>query len=219
MRLTLQLRSIKNSYVPFNYQPQLTGKIHKWLGENDWHDSISLYSFSWLKRGEKAGKRLSFERGADLEISAHDPQFLKYLVKGIQSDPLLGFGLIVTDVTIQEPPAFSNKELLHVSSPVLVKRTTEDKEVHYTYDDDVCTALLTGTMQRKLRMAGLPDENVKVSFQNDFPGAKTKLIYYNNIGNKVNICPVVIEGTPEQIAFAWNVGVGNSTGIGFGALK
>ena len=28
-----------------------------------------------------------------------------------------------------------------------------------------------------------------------------------------------LKGSPEQIAFAWDVGVGNSTGIGFGALK
>jgi CRISPR/Cas system endoribonuclease Cas6 (RAMP superfamily) len=30
---------------------------------------------------------------------------------------------------------------------------------------------------------------------------------------------VIIKGTPEQLAFAWNVGLGNSTGIGFGALN
>jgi CRISPR-associated endoribonuclease Cas6 len=71
----------------------------------------------------------------------------------------------------------------------------------------------------KLRKAGLSDEDANISFQKDYPGAKTKIIHYNNIGNRVNVCPVVIEGSPEQIAFAWNVGVGNSTGIGFGALK
>ncbi|MGN9307593.1 CRISPR-associated endoribonuclease Cas6 [Enterococcus faecium] len=58
-----------------------------------------------------------------------------------------------------------------------------------------------------------------MSFDRTYYAAKTKLVYYKNIGNKTSICPVIIEGTPEQIAFAWNVGVGNSTGIGFGALK
>ena len=41
----------------------------------------------------------------------------------------------------------------------------------------------------------------------------------NGIKNKASICPVIVKGTSEQIAFAWNVGVGNSTGIGFGALN
>ena len=29
---------------------------------------------------------------------------------------------------------------------------------------------------------------------------------------------VTIAGTPEAVAFAWNVGVGNGTGSGFGSL-
>jgi len=29
---------------------------------------------------------------------------------------------------------------------------------------------------------------------------------------------VIVEGDPRAVQFAWEVGVGNSTGIGFGAL-
>jgi CRISPR/Cas system endoribonuclease Cas6 (RAMP superfamily) len=29
---------------------------------------------------------------------------------------------------------------------------------------------------------------------------------------------VIIEGKPETKLFAWDVGIGNSTGIGFGAI-
>lgn len=218
MRLYLKLKSEKK-FVPFNYQPALTGAIHKWVGENDWHDATSLYTFSWLQGGRKVGKGLVFEQEANLEISAYNPDFIKSLIKGIQSNPSLNFGLTVTAITIRETPIFSNKEMFHVSSPVLVKRTVGDKDVHYTFDDDVCSLLLTETLKKKLRIAGLQDEQVKVNFQSDYPGAKTKLIYYNNIGNRVSICPVIVEGLSEQIAFAWNVGIGNSTGIGFGALK
>jgi CRISPR/Cas system endoribonuclease Cas6 (RAMP superfamily) len=35
----------------------------------------------------------------------------------------------------------------------------------------------------------------------------------------VNWCPIIIKGKPETKLFAWNVGLGNSTGIGFGAIK
>lgn len=38
--------------IPFNYQPILTGAIHKWIGKNEIHDELSLYSFSWLNGGE-----------------------------------------------------------------------------------------------------------------------------------------------------------------------
>ncbi len=218
MRLHLKLSQNKQ-LVPFNYQPQLAGALHKWLGKNDWHGSTALYSFSWLQRGEPTGKGLSFPRGSGMEISAFEIGFLKRLIKGIQQDPYLSFGLKVTDITIHEAPVFSNKETLFVASPVLVKRTVAEKDIHYPYNDPACEALLTETLQRKLQIAGVSPEGVKVSFLDNYPGAQTKIIYYNKIGNRVNICPVVIEGTNEQIAFAWKVGVGNSTGIGFGALK
>lgn len=219
MRLYLKLESSGNTPVSFNYQPKLTGAIHKWLGKNKLHDAISLYSFSWLNGGRKVGDNLFFKNGANLEISAHDTGFIKDIIRGIQKDPCIAFGLTVTDITIGEAPSFSEREIMYVSSPVLVKRTVEGKEVHYSYDNDLCTSLLTETFRLKLRKAGLPDEQANVSFLKDYPGARTRIIYYNNIGNRVNVCPVVVEGSPEQIAFAWNVGVGNSTGIGFGALK
>jgi len=218
MRLHLKL-SRNKQLVPFNYQPQLAGAIHKWLGQNEWHGSTALYSFSWLQRGELTGKGLSFPSGAGWEISAFEALFLKKLIKGIQKDPHLAFGLRVTDITIQEAPVFSNKETLFVTSPILVKRTMENKDIHYSYKDPVCGVLLTETLQRKLQIAGIEAKGIKVSFLDNYPAAQTKIIYYNKIGNRVNICPVVIEGTPEQIAFTWKVGVGNSTGIGFGALK
>ena len=42
---------------------------------------------------------------------------------------------------------------------------------------------------------------------------------YNGVENKASWCPVIVEGKPETKAFAWNVGLGNSTGIGLGAIK
>lgn len=205
--------------VPFNYQPQITGAIHKWLGPNAIHDSTSLYSFSWLQGGHRKLNHLVFENGASFEFSAYNDDVVKSIIKGIQSDPAISFGLSVAEIILVETPVFNMKERLYVTSPVLVKRKIENREVHYTYEEPDSNKLLTETLKTKLRKAGLEDNNVEVGFATDYPGAKTKLIYYNKIGNKVNLCPVVIEGSPEQIAFAWNVGVGNSTGIGFGALK
>ena len=48
--------------------------------------------------------------------------------------------------------------------------------------------------------------------------AKTKLFRYKQVQCKGSICPVLVSGSTEQIQFAWEVGVGHSTGIGCGAL-
>ena len=160
-----------------------------------------------------------FENGAHFEFSSYDTSIVKALIHGIQTDPTINFGLEVSELILQEPPAFSTKEMFYVSSPVLVKRRVEEKEIHYTYSNPESDALLTETLKTKLRKAGIPDDNVYVSFIRNYPSAKIKIIYYNKIGNRVSLCPVEISGSTEQIAFAWNVGIGNSTGIGFGALK
>ena len=218
MRVHLKLKSDLQT-IPFNYQPQLAGAFHKWIGQNNLHDATSLYSFSWLQGGEKNRDGLVFKQGASLHFSAYDDQIIKKLIEGIQQDPTINFGLTVSEVIIQQTPEFGSKEVFFLASPVLIKRTEREREIHFTYDQLDSDMLLTETLKTKLRKAGLDDDNTTVAFDRTYPKAKTKLVYYKNIGNKANICPIIIEGTPEQIAFAWNVGVGNSTGIGFGALK
>ena len=218
MRITINIRS-ENKNVPFNYQPSITGAIHKWLGKNEIHDKTSMYSFSWLKGGRKNGNSLLFENETSFEFSAHDNDLIKSIMKGIQSDPRINYGLEVSEIVIQAMPSFSKKETFFVSSPVLVKRKVNEKEIHFTYDNVESDRLLTETLKTKLMRAGLNTDNVQVGFDRNYSGAKTKLVYYKQIGNKTNICPIIIHGTPEQIVFAWNVGVGNSTGIGFGSLK
>ncbi len=218
MRIFIKIKS-ENKLVPFNYHPALVGAIHKWIGKNEVHDKTSMYSFSWLKGGQKKGDGLIFENETSFEFSAHDIQLIKSVINGIQIDPTINYGLEVAEIVILETPKFSNKETFFVASPVLVKRREQQREIHFTYDQLEADKLLTETMKTKLKRAGLDNCNMQLAFDRSYYGAKTKLVYYKNIGNKTNICPVIMEGTPEQIAFAWNVGVGNSTGIGFGSLK
>ena len=72
-------------------------------------------------------------------------------------------------------------------------------------------------MKKKLKIANLEYE-VKISFDRNYLNRKTKLVRINGIENKANFCPVIVEGNPEAVAFAWNVGIGHSTGSGFGAI-
>lgn len=220
MRLYLKLTRNKE-IIPFNYQPFLTGCIHKWIGENnDAHDGMSLYSFSWFQKAEaKNNKGINLTANSYLFISAYNETLIKKILKGIIVDPTICFGVSVSDVQIAEVPQFSNREVFQVASPVFIKRRFEDEEKHITYNEGRSSTYLSETLKKKLEAASLPSDNVSVSFDTTYDNAKTKIIHYKEIGNRVNMCPIVIEGTPEQIAFAWMVGVGNSTGIGFGALK
>src|SRR5450432_2694610 len=123
MRLYLRLTKNKE-LIPFNYQPYLTGALHKWIGDkNDIHDRLSLYSFSWLQNVDVInGKGILLKNDSYFFISAYDELLIKKILKGIISDPEVCFSATVFDVQIVEDPTFSNAEKFFVASPVFIKK-------------------------------------------------------------------------------------------------
>lgn len=219
--MRLILKTTKNKeLIPYNYQAKLVSCIHKWLGrDNIEHGNVSLYSFSWLDgtMANKAGLNVQYE--GKWFVSAHHDDMLKDLIKGIQGEPYMFSGIEVKEVSIQQTPEFASSERFSVANPVFIKRKIDDKKSKFFYAGDAeANEFLTQSLRHKLELADLSPEGVEVAFDKEYPNPKIKGYEYNNIFNKGTICPVVVSGTPEQVAFAWNVGVGSSTGIGFGAL-
>ena len=220
MRLLLTLSSNRTP-VEFNHLHILAGALHKWLGPNEEHDGLSLYSYSWLQGGRANGRGLHFPKGAQWHISALDSDFLSRSIQGIFRDPGIRWGMQVEQCQVVPPPQFPDfgEVRFLCASPIFIKRTLPDgEEKHYLYTDPESDRLLTETLQHKLRAAGLPDTGVSVRFDRDYPKAKTQKVMYRDIGNMSNYCPVHVQGTAEQLAFVWTVGLGNSTGVGFGGL-
>lgn len=220
MRLHLRL-SRNTEAIPFNYQRLLTGCVHKWIGENNQkHGMVSLYSFSWLQNVRAGTKNLNLTRDSHLFFSFFEDEFAKDVIKGILDSPQMFYGIKVNDILIQDTPKFSNVERFFVKSPILIKRRMEDgKEKHFTFSDTESNDLMTETLKTKLKTAGLNTEGVKIYFDKTYTNPKTKIITYGEIKNKANFCPVFVEGNLDQIAFAWEVGIGNSTGVGFGSIE
>jgi CRISPR-associated endoribonuclease Cas6 len=218
MRILLIIQAT-NKIIPFDHQPLLTGTIHKWLGWNDEHGKISLYSFSRLEAGKAIQTGLRFENGATFFFSSHNSDLIKRLISGVQSDPSMFHGLCVSEIIIQEDPNLSDRELFFVASPIFIKRKVGERVDHIEYNDPRSNSCLKETLQTKMNEAGITDESFDIRFETTYPNAGTKMITYNGVQNRANWCPVIIEGKPETKLFAWNVGLGNSTGIGFGAIK
>lgn len=218
--MRIHLKTTRNKeVVPFNYQHKIVGVLHKWLGSNDLHDKISLYSFSWLMNAKSTTGGLNYPNGTTFFISFYENQYLKQVIKAILDDPEMCYGIQVIDVTIEEEPDFSNKIRFRQGSPIFIHRYEGENNKHYTYEDKEAGELMKETLLHKMQLAGLDaDETLQIRFDTSTPNKKIKLIDYKGIKNKVNQCAVIIEGKSETKAFAWNVGLGNSTGIGFGAI-
>ncbi|MEM9886491.1 MAG: CRISPR-associated endoribonuclease Cas6 [Bacteroidota bacterium] len=223
MRVYLQL-SRNTAPVPFNYQQKLTGAFHKWLGTNELHDDISLYSLSWLRhvgrpcyKTTKAG--LVFPYGAEFFISSPLQDLHTKAVQGIFEDAEINWGMRVEEVRLRRTPDFGQRHRFLAQSPILIKRKRlEDQHAQYFFPSHAeSDAFLTETLQSKLRRLQLPTD-VSVAFDRSYPRPHIKKISYHGIDIKATLCPVIVEGDPQAVAAAWDCGIGNSTGIGFGAL-
>mgnify|MGYP000982335925 CR=1 FL=1 len=218
MRIHFKI-SASSQKVPFNYQELLTGVIHKWLGQNLEHGQVSLYSFSWLKNGRRHENGLKFENGTSFYFSSHNRDLVKRLVQGVFDSPELFHGLKVQEAIIQEDPDFKDRELFYAASPVFIKRKNGDKTDHILFDDPRANNFLKETLLTKLEQAGIENEGFEIMFDAGYRKAASKKITYKGIENRASICPVIIKGSNTLKQFAWNVGLGNSTGIGFGAIE
>lgn len=221
MRLHLYLEATK--VVPFDYLPELKSAFHRWAGHSEaLHEGLSLYSYSWLHGGRAGRGGIHFAEGASWFISAPDRELIHQLVSGVVRAPDIGLGLRVRDVRLQETPEFAaGEQPLRVASPVFIKHeATRGKPAdHLLPGHALADELLTTTLHHKLRQAGLDDAGAAVRFDPaHMAAAKSKLFKYKQVQCRGSICPVLVSGSAEQIQFAWEVGVGHSTGIGCGAL-
>jgi len=219
MRIYLRLSKNKEA-IPYDYQHLLTGVVHKWIGKgNKEHGQRSLYSFSWLKNTTSNEGGIHLKPEAYFFISAYDSSLIKQIIKGILENPHIFCGTQVTGVQIKETPEFSNEEKFFLDSPILIRKREGEKIKHITYREEDFGSLLTENIKSKLQFAGINAEGISVELDKSYAFPQTKLVDYKGIKNKTTLAPIIIKGSPEQIAFAWTVGLGNSTGIGFGAIK
>lgn len=162
---------------------------------------------------------LHFPNGATMFISFYDEQIAKQIIKSILDEPEMFSGLKVLGITIDKDPQLKERELFHCASPVFIKRKLADGSVkHFSYKDIEANQYLKETLLLKMKQVGLEDDTLDIQFDTTFSRKKTKLVNYHGIGNKACLCPVIIKAKPETKLFAWNVGIGNCTGIGFGAI-
>ncbi len=220
MRLHFKLSSNQQP-VPFSYQHYLVGAFNKWIGRNELHDKISLYSLSWLYGGWAENGAVQFPRGAEWMISIYDESIVPLIIDGALKQPEVCCGMEVVKITQQETPDFGSFYAFKVGSAVLAKSKNINGRVkHYIYSDSEADDVLTAALHHKIDAAGLDSvhKNVRVRFDRGYAQARTKLIDFKGIKNRVSVCPIIVEGTPTAVQFAWTVGAGHSTGSGFGFL-
>ena len=222
MRLNLTL-SPNTDPVPFNHLHWLTGTLHTWAGsDNALHDGPSLYSVGWLKGGHAEEGALTFPDGAHWELSFYRKSVAERVFEGAWAKPEVAYGMRVVRVEREPTPEFGGMYRFTVGSPVLTRQRREDGgRDHLIHSDPDADATLTRTLRYKMKTAGFEDSDreVMVGFDRSYDNPRTKLVTYKDINFRGSICPVIVAGSPTAVQFAYDVGVGELTGCGFGFLE
>lgn len=229
--MKLKIEFTRNTeLVPFNYVGNLNGYLHKVLGDkNGYHDSLSLYSSSFLHGGRMSqGKNtnyLEFSRGATWYVSSPDKEFISRFIMNLYNNLDFAFGMKLKNATVVDYKLKDvDRYVFKTKSPVLIKQKDENrKNVYYTFEDDkkVVSDLLNNLMLKKLTSYGIEaaDDDFNISLDDSYEKKKIRWIQLKTVGNKTSVCPVIVETSRKDIAdFIYNVGVGHSTGAGFGFL-
>ena len=198
--------------IPFSYPDKLRGRFHKWIGYNNEHDQVSLYSLGQLSRGTATSEGLTFKGDVLWPVGFHSPELLKQFVQGVQESPEV-LGTRVKEVQLFRGEELGPKHTFFAQSPVLARRDDE----HLSFRDESAGDVLTRTLSTKMRAAGI-EGDARVRFKPS-PSAKETVSKVKDLSYRATLCPVEVEGSPEAVRLAWAAGVGHLTGCGFGQMS
>lgn len=208
-----------NVNIPINNQKELNSFIHRCLGkDNKYHDTFSDYSISSLQGGKYDGNNsLIFTEEPYITVSSLNFEFIGKMMYGVQFNNEKLFDMTV--LRIEPLGEFNVRQYFDkvvTISPILLKNI--DRKTKLTIKDDLWLERLNEQSKNKLKYIGIEDETFHIEIRNK-EKAKTKNIHVGEVFNPSTMISLEIYGKPNTRIALYNLGLGNSTGSGFGAIK
>lgn len=199
---------------------KVNGFVNTCLGENNkYHGNFSNYSVSRLLGGKYDGNNIVFDNGAYITISSNEDEFIINLVRRLSTSrrKLCIGNLLFIDYELYEESVGKYFDVIRTTSPI---RLTLKEQGFVTVKDTNFIDTLTNKSVKKLIHNGL-DEGVANTLKFElFHPEKAHTRFYNIDGAK-NITSnvmLVVRGKEEARRKLYNLGLGSSTGFGFGSV-
>jgi CRISPR-associated endoribonuclease Cas6 len=221
MRIKLLL-SASDKPLPINNQDIVNSFIHRALGKNNmYHNTKNDYSVSQLMGGNiiKGTNTISFENGGFIIISSLDEGFFNSILISIYTTPFYG-DISVVGMEFIDEQFYNGWNHFATLSPFIIKRYNSKKEYKFlvlddpNFEDEVKNYLINKLTKINPSL-DLSDFEVKISNnQNN----KVKKILVKNVINFANKCQLSINCNKKVAELLYNIGIGQSTGSGFGTI-
>ena len=207
-----------NIIIPFNNQKELNSFIYRTLGDNNsYHDSFSDYSISGLQGGKKYDdKNIIFTNSKKpyVQVSSENSKFINDLLIGLSKNKYTFFGLVFSRTEFMDYNVNKRFDTIITLSPVIVKDRTGRK---ISINDENFLSLLKENCIKKLKHKGIVDDTFDIIIRHP-EKARQKMIMVGNIFNICSKISLYVYGKPSTRKTLYNLGLGGSTGSGFGSV-
>ena len=214
-----------NAILSNNNQSLLNSYIHNCLGRNNiYHDAQSNYSISMLYGGtlDKINKKVIVNDKIFFLVSSFDDVFLDLLIGKISENPVLTEGLNLYSIELVNEYIYDGYNHFRTFSPFLIKNKDG---IGITIDsfDGSCERFskhIEPLIKNKLMKIN-ENLNLKINFDNfnikvEWSRSANRILKTGCI--KVNNCGFTLTSNKEVANLLYNIGIGQSTGAGFGTI-
>jgi CRISPR-associated endoribonuclease Cas6 len=221
MRIKVLL-SATSKELPINHQHIVNSFIHRVLGKNNiYHDAINDYSISQLQGGKwiKDTKNISFKNGGYIIITSLNQSFINEIMIGLYTTPFYE-DIKVSGIEFIDEKFYNGWNHFVTLSPFIIKQYKSKKEYTFrTLKDTDFEVRLKEYLINKLykidNTLDLNDFDVKIPKHDNH---KVKKVIVKNVKNEANLCHINIHTNTKIAKLLYSIGLGQSTGCGFGTI-
>lgn len=230
MRIKVKFKA-NTDKIEFIMNSHINGFVNNVLGKNNkWHGLFSPYCVSKMYGGVlQEDKTIQYPNGGYFIVSSSNNEFVGDFLNGLLS---LKNGVCILSMEfdsydIYEPTIMSDYTIVHFENIYLHKNSKGEEDKVYTYKncEDYLEKLKKNTVD-KLIKEGIPEmsaESIKfIPFHTE--KWKEKFCKYKMIENHHMVHPtsdiyLVVTGSKKARKTLCEMGIGNSTGYGFGFAR
>lgn len=203
--------------LPFNTQKELNSFLHKTIGVNNkWHDAFSNYSISGIQGGKMLdpGSIIFKDTMPYIQFTTLDTELMEVLLTNLSKKEHTFYNLEYDRVEFQSRNIEKYYDNVQTISPLLLVDKTGRK---ITFKDEHFIETLKKNCIDKLAHFGINDDTFDIVLRNP-EKSKTKLVFVGNISNLCTYSSFKVYGKKETRETIYALGLGKSTGSGFGAV-
>lgn len=221
--------------------------VHRCLGrDNEYHDKASSYNVSHFYGGDLIeGKTnlLNFPKGGYFVISSTDDKFINSFLLGLLNNSEISYGMKYKNIQHMKENLLDGWNHFATLSPFIIKKIISKKEYSFLtlngeykrvdgkycltkdegYDfQQVVKNYLVNKLSKIDNAIDLSSLIVKID-EVDKNGKKhnkhkVKTVFVNHVLNYANQCQLSIFCSKKVAELLYNIGIGQSTGAGFGTI-